>query len=240
MERELIICIPGPWTDRTDLIRQVVTLDPGGRYMFAGIGLADIQAQDHVPLDFCEADPQIQEAFEIAGQGKISAEVMAELQRHSSVVYLHFPVDLPDQRERVLKFTQIFQRLGGIAVKLETVGIAHTWERWFKLLSGSPFDVYCSAVVLVAGENCYYSSGMHHFGLPECAAPKSIPVSEAAEVMNQFNFWQIVEHPELASGHIFSLTETDPKFRITLESDSLNPADAIHHNPHGVWQLSPG
>ena len=206
--------------------------------MFAGMVLADIEAKDHVPLDFCPADSHIPQAFEIAGQGKIPAEILARLNAHTAVVYLHFPLDLPSQRERILKFTQVIQRLGGVAIKIETTGVAHTWERWFALLSGTPFDIYCSGVVLIGDEGYYYSCGMHLFGLPECEVPRSIPVGEAADLMNRFNFWQILERPQVSSGHTFSLTSTDPHYRLSLEQDTRHNKEDLFFNSHGIWRLN--
>lgn len=238
MPDELIICIPGTWTDRSDFLHQVIAHEPKGRYIFAGMVLADTETKDHVPLEFFPADPQLPGAFEIAGQGKIPGEILAEIQNHSSIVYLHFPLDLLDQRERILKYTQLLQRLGGLAVKVESSGTAHTWERWFALLSGTPFDIYCAAVVLVGDRDYYFSCGMHLFGLPECEVPRAIPPPEAADLMNQFNFWQIVEHPELSSGHTFSLSEKSPRFRLSLQPDSRHEKDDLFHNPHGIWRLT--
>jgi hypothetical protein len=206
--------------------------------MFAGMVLADVEAKDHVPVDFCAADPNIPQAFEIAGQGKLPADVLSLLGEHTAVVYLHFPLDLLDQRERVLKFTQIIQRLGGIAVKLESAGVAHSWERWFALLSGSSFDLYRAAVVLIGDEDYYYSCGMHHFGLPDCEVPRSIAIADAADLMNRFNFWQVLERPILSSGHTFSLTETAPHFGLSLQHDDRHADDSLFHNPHGVWRFN--
>ncbi len=237
MPRELIICVPGTWSDRNDFLRRVITHEPKGRYLFAGLMLADVQAEDHVPLDFCAADPHLARAFEVAGQGKLPTEVLARVGHHTAVVYLHFPLDLVDQRERILKFTQLIQRLGGIAVKLESTGIAHAWERWFALLSGSPFDIYCAAVVLIGDEDDYYSCGMQHFGLPDCELPRSVPVARAADLINRFNFWQIVERPTLSSGHTFSLTEVAPHLRLLLRQDVRHADDHLFHNPHGLWRL---
>lgn len=207
--------------------------------MFAGAVLADVGAKDHVPLEFCPADSQVAEAFEIAGQGKIPSDVLARLRGHTAVVYLRFPLDLPDQRKRVIDYTRLVHRLGGIAVKLESSGLAHSWERWFGLLSGTPFDVYCAAVVLIGDSGHYYSCGMHHFRLPDCEVPRSIPVDEAADIMNRFNFWQVVERPKLASGHTFSLTETSPHFRLALSKDARHRDDDLFHNAHGIWRLDP-
>ena len=58
-----------------------------------------------------------------------------------------FPIDLQEQRERVSKFTQVVQRAGGIAVKVESGGgVAHTRET---KLRGSLADLYCCDIVLV-------------------------------------------------------------------------------------------
>jgi hypothetical protein len=237
MSPELVICIPGTWADRGEFLLKVITLETDGRYMFAGMVLADTTAKDHVPLGFCPADPNMAEAFEIAGHGKIPPEVLAAIEEHTTVVYLHFPLDLPAQRERIIKFTQIIQRLGGIAVKVESAGISHTWERWFELLGGSPFDWYCSCVVLIADDSHFFSCGMHHFGLPECEVPRSIPIAEAAELMNRFNFWQIDEKPVLSSGHTFSLNVEAPSYRLKLLPDARHDDDHLFYNAHGVWRL---
>jgi len=153
------------------------------------------------------------------------------------VVYLRFSIDIRTQRERLVKFTKILQGLGDLAVKLETCGIAHEWERWYNLLSGSPFNIYSSAVVLVGGEQGYYSCGMHHFGLADSSAPKSLPPGDAAHLMNQFNFWRIVEDPHIESGHTFSTDAESQHFRLLLEPDSRHEESHLFHNPHGVWRL---
>jgi len=239
MDQEIILCIPGTWTSHDDFLKQVITYEPIGRYMFAGMVLMDVQGKDHVPLDFCPADPDLPKAFEIAGQGRFTSEVLARIKAHTAVVYLHFPLDLVGQRERMQKFTDIIRDLGGIAVKVESCGNAHTMERWNDLLSGNMFDAYCAGVVLVRDDKYFYSCGMHHFGFPECEVASSIPIEEAAHLMNQFNFWQIHDKPKVSPGETFSLTETAPRFRLSLAPDPRSDKDDLFHNPHGVWRLTP-
>jgi hypothetical protein len=237
MSTELLLCIPGPWKDRSDFLRRVITLEPMGQFMFAGGILADVTGKDHLPVEFTPADPHIGEAFEIAGQGKIPPSTLAEIEQHKSVVYLHFPVNLQAERTRLIKFTKLLQRLGGHAVKVESSGISHSWDRWFKLLDGSLFDLYCSAVVLIGDKGHYYSCGMHHFGLPECAVPTTVDLAEAADLMNRFNFWQVAERPTMTSGHTFSLSEDAPVWRLRLKSDDRHETDHPFYNPNGVWVL---
>lgn len=210
MNQEAIICIPGPWADRSEFLRSIITQEPAGAFMFAGGILANPAGKDHVPLDFCEPYPQMREAFHVAGQGRVSQPTLDAIHMHQGVVYLHFPLDWLGQRERLNKFTEVLMRAGGLAVKVESSGVAHEWGRWFSLLSGSTFDAYCSAVTLIADSERYYSCGMHHFGLPESSLPRSIEIAAAADLMNRFNIYQIAEHPQLVPGHTFSSAPDAP------------------------------
>lgn len=240
MENEIIVCVPGAWENRTKFIEAVIT-STGGDFMFAGMILAHPKGNDHVELEFCDPDEHMAEAFEIGGQGKLTDAILAEVAQHKSVVYLHFPFDIVAQKARLLKFTEVLSKCGGIAVKLETSGIAHEWERWFELLhSANPFDSYCASVVLVGDERFYYSCGMHNFSLPDTQISNSFDAAEAADLINRFNYWQIVEKPVLKSGHTFSLAADSPHFRLELLRDERHSEDDLFHNSSGVWELRRG
>lgn len=233
----MVVVVPGPWAERRDFIEQVVTLEPFGRFMFAGAVLADIVMKDHIALELYDHDPAMAEAFAIAGQGRLPDDTLAAIAAHRSVAVLFAPLDLPNQRQRLLHFTRVLQRAGGIALKLDSTGIAHLWERWFALLEGNSFDQYCAVVTLAADTDVYYSCGMHHFGLPDCDVPNILPVAAAADLMNQFNYWQITERPELTSGHTFSLTATSALYTLELVPDPRFGVEDAMFNPYGCWQL---
>jgi hypothetical protein len=237
MENEIIVCIPGTWEDRTKFIESVVA-STSGEFMFAGMILAHPKGNDHVELEFYDAHDQIAEAFEFGGQGKLSDATLDQIAEHRSVVYLHFPFDIASQKERMVKFTEVLSRSGGIAVKIETSGIAHDWARWFELLrSDNPFDTYCASVVLVGDEHFYYSCGMHNFGLPDAQISNRFDAVEGADLINRFNYWQIVEKPVLKAGHTFSLTENSPHFRLELSKDKRHSEDDLFYNPNGLFEL---
>jgi hypothetical protein len=44
-------------------------------------------------------------------------------------VLTDIPAAYVSQKARLLKFTEVLSKCGGIAIKLETSGIAHEWER---------------------------------------------------------------------------------------------------------------
>ena len=120
----------------------------------------------------------------------------------------------------------------------DSTGVAHTWARWLELLgSGQDWDLYCATVVLVGDDDHFYSCGMHHFGLAECAVPRTLGPAEAADLMNRFNLWRIAEDPVFESGHTFSLDADAPRWRLALAEDTRHAADEGFHNPEGVWVL---
>ncbi len=236
-QRELLLCIPGPWRDRSDFVRAIIS-ETQGEFMFAGMILAKPKVKDHVPLDFAPHDPQMRRAFELAGQGKLSPQVLDQISGHGGVAYLHFPVGIVSQKRRVLTFTNVLQRCGGFAVKVDSAGVAHEWERWrAALTSGNPFDLYRTFVTLIGDSNHYYSCGMHHFGLPDVEVERTVEINEAADLMNRFNYWQIAEEPKLASGHTFSISADAPRYRMTLDSDTRHEPEHFFHNANGIWNL---
>jgi hypothetical protein len=237
MQPELILCVPGPWKDRSDLVRSSIS-ETKGEFMFAGMILACPGRKDHVQVTFAPPDPQLKNAFEIAGQGKLQPELLEQIGRHNGLVYVHFPIQIIREKDRVGLFTNVIKRCGGLAVKIESAGIAHGWDHWFSILSSeNPFDLYRSFVVLIGDTDHYYSCGMHHFGLPDLEVDRSLDIKEAADLMNRFNFWQIAEEPKIASGHTFSLTPSAPQYRMTLHGDFRHETGDLFHNANGVWNL---
>lgn len=235
--RELLLCIPGPWKDRGDFIASVISRT-NGKFVFAGALLVCPHRKDDVVLHLEGHTPQMRKAFEFAGQGKLPLELLDQIAEHSGVAYLRFPLKVIEQKERIALFTDVLMRCGGFAVKVESAGIAHGWDRWFEALaSENSFDLYRSFVVLVGDKEHYYSCGMHHFGLPEVEVSRSIQINEAADLMNQFNYWQIVEEPKIATGHTFSIGPEAPRYRIALKEDLRHEVADFFHNERGVWSL---
>jgi hypothetical protein len=234
----MIICVPGPWEDRSDFARRVFSLEPSGRYTFAGGILADVEHQDQVTVQFLGRHPRMLEAFEAATRGDLPPDVASAITSHRSTIYLRFRSNLVEERLRILKFTTLAKRLGGMAIKLESSGVGHWWERWFQLLgSKNEFDWYCAVVMLLAEDSRYYSCGMHHFGLPDSAVEKRLVIREAANLINKFNYWRIINQPTLRSAELLRLDESGARFRLLWEPDRLNPEGDLFHNPYGIWLL---
>lgn len=239
MDRELIIAIPGPWNDRADFLSRVI-VSTKGEFMFAGNILANPKTKDHIAVELYEADPNMEEAFEYAGQGKLNRDTIKAIAEHKTTAYLHFPLAVSGEQARLKMFTAVIRQIGGFALKIESSGTAHEWEVWEEILdSTNPFDLYRGFVTLVGDEASYYSCGMHHFGLPEAQVPRSLDAREAADLLNRFNYYRMVENPVLKDGHTFSLSEELPWYRLSLSPDQRHESEDLFHNPYGVWGMEP-
>ncbi len=237
MEDQIIICVPGTWESRSEFVGSIVA-STEGEFMFAGMILAHPSSKDHVELEFFDAYEGMAQAFEYGGQGKLSEATLKRIAECKSVAYLHFPFDITSQKARIVTFTEVLSRSGGLAAKLETSGIAHDWEQWFELLrSDNLFDTYRGSVVLVGDDQFFYSCGMHNFGLPDAQISNRFDPDEGADLLNRFNYWQIAEKPILKPGETFSLTESSPHFQLALSEDNRHTKDDSFWNPCGVWEL---
>jgi len=239
MEGEIVLCIPGPWAARNDFIGRLSAYEPKGRYVCTIMMLADIKEKDYLSMEFHEYEGNLSHAFFMASKGKISSENIDLLSVHKNCVYLHFPADVEAQKNRLLKYSGIIRDLGGYAVMIEPSGPAHEWGAWFSSLPAqNVFYRYGLFVVLTRDDDYYFSCGMRYFGLPDVEVPINVETSEAMEVMNQFNFWQISARPRIETGLTYSITPESPFYMIEEEPDRRYGPDDVFHNPYGVWRLT--
>lgn len=236
---DLTLCIPGPWQDRDDFMRRVITFPPEGRFMYLGGLLADVPAKEHVKVVHVGRESEVAGEFERAGRGELSDATLQAIAAHGSFAFLQFPTPLPSQLAAIVKFCELFRAIGGIAVKIESSGIAHEFDTWLELLAGNAFDQYRSVVALAGDERSYYSCGMHLFDLPDCSVPRSMAPDVAADVMNRFNMYVLLERPRFEDGHTFSVDENSPRFRLKHVPDVRHAEDDLRHNPQGLWLVMP-
>lgn len=211
-----------------------------GEYMFLGLLLTRPSDRMTVPLEIQGPDGHLGKAFELAGQGKFSAKELDAIGKHQSVAYLYFSASLIEQRDMIISVSELMRQMGGIAVKVDSTGKAHSWDNWLDLLrSENPADWYSSTVLLVGGEQEYYSCGMHHFGMADVEVPRSLDIQEAAYLMNKFNVWRLMEETTIETGQFFSAEKDSARFTVTQVPDKRHAQDNLFHNPAGLWRLEP-
>ena len=237
LEQDFItLCVPGPWADAVEFGDKVAAL--AGSYSDAGRLMLDAGDTDGIAIKLCAADPKLAVAFRIACQGKMDEEMLRVLARHALVAYLRFPADLAAQSERMLKFSRLMERAGGLAVKVESCGVAHSWAQWASLLKGALPGQYAAGVTLVTSADFYYSCGMHNFGLPDCEVAGALDFDSAMHLMNQFNLWRLSTLSALSDGHSFSLGKGEPSYSLQQRSDQRNARSSPLFNAKGLWLLA--
>lgn len=234
----IIVGVPGPWKERRDLLQALLGAHEGA-YLLAGLVFMEVATKVCCQVDWYEHDDELRNAFTVAGQGKLSDALLDAVGAHESTVYLIFD-DAGYETARVAaRFAGALLRAGGIAVKVESAGVAHSPERWLEACdSEKAWDIYTLFVVLVGGEDRYYSCGMQNFALPDTQVPASLGTTVGAELLNFFNMYQLVETPDLVDGHTFSLGENAPRFRLRREPYDSSYEEPLY-NPNGLWVLTP-
>ena len=61
-----IVCIPGNWEDRNELLIKIAE-NTSKEYLFAGYILMNLTTDEHFEIDFCDKDPKMKDAFRHAG-----------------------------------------------------------------------------------------------------------------------------------------------------------------------------
>lgn len=238
MARQIIVGVPGPWADRPELVEAVARRSGG--FLYAGVVMVEIGTEAGFEVQFEPPDGRVENSFRIAGQGRFTADQLAEIGGHRSVVYLLADGHGDAAARAIQRAAAGLVRAGGFAVKVESAGNAHPGPAWLALTaSDRPFDLYRSFVTLVGGPDLYYSCGMHVFGLPDANMPTTVDPEEAARVMNRFHLYQMTEKPKLADGHTFSMAADAPVYRMRSRRCTQFAPDDPFHNPYGMWHLEP-
>ena len=233
---QIIIGVPGNWQNRTEIVQSIVSRSGG--FIFAGMVLMNTQTKKSHTLEVEEHNSQLQEAFRIAGGGHISPETLVAIGKHQFTLYVLSAGASVGEAKDMIKVGEALLGSGGLAVKVESSGVAHSAERWRAMTNSEDlFDLYTAFVTLIGGTDCFYSCGMHNFGLPDCTVSTGIAANEAASLMNRFNYYQVAESPNLQSGQTFSVDAASPHYKLTMESDTNYEEEHPFHNPFGVWHL---
>jgi hypothetical protein len=240
MAKQIVIGIPGMWKSEEEI---TLSLAREG-YVYVGgnlpINLVKTETDEKYRLEIRNHDPSFKHAFELAAQSRVSAQEVNSIDRHTLVLYLVCDTQSVNSARLTMNAVSVLIQLGGIGVKVESAGIAHSTEDWLGLAqSNEPFDVYLAYVTLINGDDVYYSCGMHNFGLPDVSMVKAENPENAAYVMNTFNGYCIFEAPQLNDGHTFSISANSAKYRLKkMPYFDTYDKNSVLFNPYGRWHLT--
>ena len=236
---ETIVCIPMSIKGPEELLERVVKVTDGN-YLYAGALLMSVEHKFAARCEFYERDERMSLTFQVGGQGNISGEDVAALDTHQSVLFLIWAHSGLDELYRLHALINVCLDCGGLGVKFENSGVAHSAEAWrAKNFAEDTLDLLQSHVMLVGSESHYYSTGMHIFGYPDIAVPATVENRQAGYLLTEFNHYQMCESPEFKEGHTFSTSPEAPHFRIRKREDWINADQECFANPYGRYLLEP-
>jgi len=231
---DIVLCIPGPWRDRSELLERIA--DSGSGYLFAGRVLMHMQNGHCVELQHEARDDRMADAFLAAGRHWSHSPDMERIAAHASVVYLVGKGGSRENAELLMRAGQALLDAGGLGVKVESSGIAHTPDVWRSLCSElHRFSAFAAYVVFVTGSDVF-SCGMHSLGLRD-AVIESHGAERPVELLKVFTQYLLIEQPTILAGHTFSAGTDEPRFKLADDPGMDVGDNALFANPYGTWRL---
>jgi len=202
--------------------------------------MVKIGAKDSFTLEVYEHDPNLKNAFAIAGQGRLSDEELEAIGSHTFTLYLTTEGGSVEAAKKLLHAGNALLKAGGLAVKVESAGTAHRADQWDEYCAHDHFGNLLQAYVSYIGsKGVYYSCGMHNLGHPDAVVEAKIPPNDAARLLHTFVGYLLVENPKLKDGETFSTDADSPRYRLFHEPCRMYKAGDLFHNPFGVWRMIP-
>lgn len=233
---EVIIGIPGKWPTRCDIVTDIAIRSNG--LLFAGSVLMDTTTKEGYKLEVYDYDPGLASAFEIAGQPRMSKADVQEIHSHTFTLYLKAKGGSPERAQKILDIGCGLLQAGGLAVKVETTGKAHTVKDWLALAAANNETArYLAYVTLISSEGNCYSCGMHNLGCRDAIIEGNLSSDDAARLLQTFLLYTLIEKPALRDGHTFSETENSQYYRLHSVPCNTYPSSHTFHNPFGMWQF---
>ncbi|WP_221621888.1 DUF4261 domain-containing protein [Variovorax sp. KBW07] len=234
---EMVLCIPGPWENTTELIRRLI--QHGDGYLFAGRILMHTETRFSCELIFEGPDERMSRAFwATAPHWRDSAEMTA-IATHRSVVYLVGPGGSQQNAESLMQAGAALVRAGGLGVKVESTGLSHTPSAWLDHCAHLYlFFAHRALVIYLTGEDVC-SCGMHNLGLKDAVTGSLDDPTAATELLRAFTHYLFTEQPTIRHGQTFSVAADARVYRIEEESSQTYEEDSLFHNPYGLWRLVP-
>jgi hypothetical protein len=235
-----IICIPGKWQTREELIIKIVAANDG-KYIAAGNVMMNAEANYHCSFEICEREARMKDSFAIAGRvTRVSEEFLNEIDQHNLVVYISAPTGNLEELQKISSAANAILNAGGIGVKIETAGKAFDKEQWLLLTNEiNQAKLYEMFVIesITQEDGTVFSCGMQNLGLKDTIV-SDLEFQDAVDLIRIFGFYQIVDKPTILEGQTFRATIDDPIFRIVEDTNAPYKNEELLGNPFGMWRLS--
>jgi|GEM_PF-1354418 len=259
MKSQIVVCIPTNFQNRRE-VAAALTDRYGAEYVFMGRVFCSTTTADSCAIDICDrqavlhlkllqnktiqgsvfdsqTEVSLADDFELAATTRIDLVTRQQINRSEQIIYLTADRVGYDACLQIARLAEVLLAIGGIAIKVESTGIAHSRSKWLANYdSDDVFEIQSLYVRLIEGEY-YYSCGMHNFGKADVAISLDVDIGLAIYVMNVFNYYRLTESPILQDGHTFQPDVSCDRYQIKWIEDDEETPDSLLHNPYGRWLL---
>lgn len=163
----IILCIPGPWEVREVLERRILQ----GPFVLEEKRLRLADTNETFDAEFRGPDPRMKAAFQASAcrlRPSLTPADFRSIEAHRGVLYvLSDPFGRSGAEAAATRMVEVGRALldaGGLAVKCDSSGIAHSADRW--RAPGPLFDAFVRLPIINETEELY-SVGMHLLGRPD-------------------------------------------------------------------------
>ena len=232
---QTVLCIPGPWKNRSELVTSVVGANQG-KFLLAGNLLFRPEVNEGYEVDVRNADLRMWRAFAAAGPHWLNTPEMIGIKDHRMVVYILGEGGSPQRADRLMQAAIGLLNAGGLGVKVESTGIAHSPNAWRDFAKKSFLkSLHTAYVIYLTGDECI-SCGMHNLGLKDVIV-EAADAEDPVKLLQTFTQYMFLEKPVLEEGHTFSVEADAPRYRMTPEACAQHEAGSLFINPFGMWRL---
>lgn len=180
----------------------------------------------------------MERAFRAAGPHWRDAPEMDAIARHCSVIYLIGAGGTSSAAESMIRAAAALLAVGGLGVKVESSGVAHSPKQWQALAANLDlYSAHDALVVYVTGDETY-SCGMHLLGLPDTITVRT-DRSSGTELLRVFTRYIYRETPVLRDGQTFAVEASAPVYSVWCDQAIVYPTGSLFANPYGYWRLEP-
>lgn len=234
-----MLCIPGTWADRNELMLAIAE-HTGGKYLMAANVLINNAEKHHFEIEVMDHDPMMHNAFSYAGKVTgYAEEALEKIAGHKHVVYISGETGNLAQAKHLADAAAVILHVGGLGVKVETAGKAFEKGQWLRQLEDfKPHQLYPLFVIdsIIDDEGTVYSCGMHNLGLPDTIVSGE-EFQDAVDLIQSFHYYQVVEKATILANETFGISEDTPTYKIIQEEEQPNKGDEFFENPYGMWRL---
>lgn len=232
----ITLVIPGVWEDEKELLKQFREND----YLVLGNILRSLEEPYNFNFEILSHEQGIENSFYYASRYTFDQEILNQLNGHNSILILERIDTHIGSLKALLDLSDLVLQLGGIAIKVETTGIAYKASEWNELVTHKDLQTMYSYLVGLVHDtetNVYYSFGMKTFGLADARVSASIGNERACDTLHEFNLFRLMDSPRLLDGETIALVEEGQVFMLQHNSDTRYEREDIFHNRFGIWEL---